>query len=74
MKRIALVLSVLVLAAMACQLGGQLTPVSPAPVLAPTTAPLQQPAAVNEVQQQDALVSLFQRVNPGVVAILTVGN
>ncbi len=62
---------------MACSASGFL-PTSPAvatqpPVGVPTAeAPQQQPAAVpNLVSQQDALVSLYQKVSPGIVTIQT---
>ena len=72
MKRITLALSVLVVAMLACQVGGQ-----PAPVVTPVVSVFQeQPAQVDSrsaAQSQETLVALFQNVNPGVVAIKTVG-
>ena len=72
MKRITLALSVLVIAMLACQVGGQ-----PAPAVTPVVSVFQeQPAQVDSssaVQNQETLVALFQNVNPGVVAIKTVG-
>ena len=71
MKRLSLALSVLVLAALACQVGAL-----PAASATPVTAPIQQSLPVPEsaAQSQELLVALFQRVNPGVVAIKTVGD
>jgi len=72
MKRIMLVLSVLVIAALACQGGAQLpsvaTPVQPVYQQPPLDMDPLNPAA-----HQEALVALFQAVNPGVVAIKTIG-
>ena len=72
MKRIALVVSVLVLAMLACQVGGQ-----PASVVTPVVSVFQeQPVQVDSssaAQNQETLVALFQNVNPGVVAIKTIG-
>ena len=72
MKRITLALSVLVIAMLACQVGGQ-----PAPAVTPVVSVFQeQPAQVDSssaAQNQETLVALFQNVNPGVVAIKTVG-
>jgi 2-alkenal reductase len=72
MKRISLALSVLVLALLACQAGGQTPVVVTQVVAAPTIVP--QPLALDVERQQEALVALFQRVNPGVVAIKTIGD
>jgi S1-C subfamily serine protease len=74
MKRISLALSVFVLAALACQIGA-LPAASVTPVAA-FAQPAQQslPVTVNNTQDQQLLVALFQHVNPGVVAIKTVGE
>jgi len=74
MKRTLIALSVLVLAALACSLGG-LPSASVTPV-ALVAEPVQQsvPVAADGAQSQELLVALFQRVNPGVVAIKTVGE
>ncbi|MEW5941921.1 MAG: hypothetical protein AB1750_19835, partial [Chloroflexota bacterium] len=69
MKRISLALSVLVLALAACQAGGQAVAPTPISNLAPMA--FSQPAAIDAGLQQEALVALFQNVNPGVVAIKT---
>lgn len=72
MKRISIVLSVLVLVALACQGGSEL----PAVVTPVESVYQQQPVQVdsqNAAANQEALVALFQSVNPGVVAIKTVG-
>jgi len=74
MKRMTLVLSVLVLAALACQVGAQPVPSMPTPSVA---AVQQQDASQIDsqaaVRSQESLVALFQTVNPGVVAIKTIG-
>lgn len=71
MKRLLLAISVLILAALACQVG-----TSPAVSVTPV-APME-PAgyllSVDPAQGQELLVMLFQRVNPGVVAIKTIGE
>jgi S1-C subfamily serine protease len=74
MKRIALALSVLVLAALACQ-AGALPAASVTPV-AILSEPVQSslPVAANTTQDQELLMALFQHVNPGVVAIKTIGE
>lgn len=74
MKRLSLALSVLILAAMACQVG-TLPSVSVTPVTS-QVEPAQQllPAMGDAAQSQELLVALFQRVSPGVVAIKTIGD
>ncbi|MBV6396586.1 MAG: hypothetical protein HFACDABA_02186 [Anaerolineales bacterium] len=70
MKRMMFALSVLVIAALACQGGSQL------PSVATPLQPVFQPVQVDpqsSAANQEALVTLFQSVNPGVVAIKTVG-
>jgi len=72
---LSILISVLLLSIMACSASGFL-PTSPTSVSgqAPTAIVQQQPAsAPNLVNQQDALVSLYQAVSPGVVTIIT-GN
>jgi 2-alkenal reductase len=69
MKRISIALAVLVVALLACQFGAQ-----PAVYVTPA---VQQPALPvvdngSAAQSQEALVALYQSVNPGVVAIKTV--
>jgi S1-C subfamily serine protease len=74
MKRISLALSVLILAALACQVGALPgAAITPAVTVA---APAQRdlPISDSSAQNQELLVALFQRVNPGVVAIKTVGD
>ena len=67
MKRISLAFSIgLILAMTAC---GPAASQTAAPTLAVQPVSLSVPAA----DQQETLVALFQRVNPGVVAIKTVG-
>ncbi len=73
MKRITIALSVLVLAVLACSSGAlPLETTVPAPVA--LVEPVQQVAPVDSIGNQELLVTLFQRVNPGVVAIKTVGE
>ncbi|MEW6239602.1 MAG: trypsin-like peptidase domain-containing protein [Chloroflexota bacterium] len=71
--KLSLALTVLVFAALACQVGDN---VAPSAATAPTTevqAPIL-PEAGSVVEDQDALVALFENVSPGVVAIKTVGE
>ncbi len=73
MKRIWIILSVLVLAALACQATG-LTPVaSPPPAAIETgTPPQSQPPQENltvSIPQQEALTALYEQALPGVVSI-----
>lgn len=71
MKRLSIALSVLVLAAMACSFGAQ--PSIPA-VATPGISTLQNSSEPSDASvRQEALVTLFQTVNPGVVAIKTIG-
>ena len=73
-KKVLLSVAVVILVAsiLACQASSFLpttsTPVSAVPT---TQANSAQPAAVDLINQQDKLVSLFQAVSPGVVTILT---
>ena len=74
-KKILLIVasSLLFVSIMACSFTGIL-PTSPVTVSgqAPTAVVQQQPAsAPNLVNQQDALVSLYQKVSPGIVTIIT---
>ncbi len=76
-RRIWIVLTVLVLAALACQVPGLTQPgpasqvtVQPTPVV---IAPLV-PVNVDTAGQQEALVSLYERVMPGIVALQVVGD
>ena len=63
---------ILVASIMACQASSFL-PTTPTPVsvVPATQAASAQPLAANLVNQQDQLVSLFQKVSPGVVTIIT---
>jgi S1-C subfamily serine protease len=74
MKRISLALSVLVFAVLACQVGA--LPGATVPPAVTVAQPTQHyfPISDNSTQNQELLVALFQRVNPGVVAIKTVGD
>jgi len=72
MKRVFLALSVLMIAILACNQGISLAPTQPAPttIHVETNPPI--PAvATDPLQQQDALVALYEAVLPGVVAIRT---
>ncbi|MBI1855669.1 MAG: trypsin-like peptidase domain-containing protein, partial [Chloroflexi bacterium] len=60
-------LIVLMFATLACQAGTAPLPALPAPATQPP-APISVPIT-NPQAQQDALVNLYQRVNPGIVAI-----
>lgn len=72
MKRISIALSVLVLATLACSLGALPTAAPPEVSVVEPNAP-SLPVVKDIPQDQGLLVALFQRVNPGVVAIKTVG-
>ena len=71
MKHITIALTVLVLFVTACQS-------SPQPVALatphPNVQPISMPVSDASVQSQELLVALFQHVNPGVVAIKTIGD
>ncbi len=71
--KLSLALTVLVLAALACQIGENAAPSAAA---APTVAiqPPTLPQAGSVLEDQDVLVALFEKVSPGVVAIKTVGE
>jgi len=76
-QRIWIVVTVLVLAALACQVPGT-TPIGPAtPILPPPTSVVNQaPVTVNvdSVGQQEALVSLYEHVMPGIVSLQVLGE
>ncbi|MBI2758978.1 MAG: trypsin-like peptidase domain-containing protein [Chloroflexi bacterium] len=67
MKRILVLLIVLMFATLACQAGTAPLTALPAPATQPPV-PISVPVT-NPQAQQDALVNLYQRVNPGIVAI-----
>ena len=74
--RIWIVITALVLAALACQIPGT-APVAPATPSIPQPTPVvavQVPVAVDTAGQQDALVSLYERVLPGIVSIQVAGD
>jgi S1-C subfamily serine protease len=72
MKRTLIALSVFMLVALACSSGAlPLALATPAQVV---PVSVQQSQPVDSAQSQELLVALFQRVNPGVVAIKTVGD
>jgi len=74
--RIWIVLTTLVLAALACQIPGTAPVAPPAPSLpVPTPAvAVQVPVTVDTAEQQDTLVSLYERVLPGIVSIQVAGD
>ncbi len=75
--RIWIVLSVLVLAALACQVPGTASPVPAAPDLPPPTPVVNQapiPVNIDTAGQQETLVGLYERVMPGIVSLQTVGE
>jgi len=72
-----IVLSVLVLAALACQIPGTAPTVPAAPNLSPPTPVINGvpvPVNVDTAGQQETLVSLYERVMPGIVSIQVVGD
>src|SRR5215212_7037533 len=71
MKRIFVMISILILASLACQMTGLPALAQPTPGPGPQVAPpsLPDPASVDE--NQDLLVSMYEQVLPGVVAIRT---
>ncbi len=74
-KRILVVCSVLVLAALACQIGTTPITITQPPVTVATQPPVS--VAVpnsNPAAQQDALVNLYQQVSPGIVAIKNISQ
>ena len=74
-KSLLVVISILVLAVQACQVGGaQPMPVATSVVSAVNTNQQSLPVSGSVSQEQELLVALFQRVNPGVVAIKTIGD
>jgi 2-alkenal reductase len=71
MKRVLLVVSILVIASLACQVTG-LTPLSqPEPAAPPQTLPTLQVASDIALQHDGSLEALYENVLPGVVAIRT---
>jgi S1-C subfamily serine protease len=76
-NRIWIALSMLALAVLACQLPG-LAPAAPAapslPPPTPVSKEIQAPVTVDSSGQQEALVSLYESVMPGIVSIQVVGD
>ena len=76
-QRIWIVLIVLVLAAMACQIPGT-APVVPAPPNLPPPTPVVNtvtvPVTIDTAGEQETLVSLYERVLPGIVSIQAVSD
>jgi 2-alkenal reductase len=77
LHRFWIVLSILILAALACQVPGT-APVAPAaPNLPPPTQVVNQapaPVTIDTAGQQDVLVSLYERVLPGIVSLQVAGS
>lgn len=76
-KRIWIVLSILIFAALACQVPGTAPAVPAAPELSPPTPvvkEVQVPITVDTAGQQEALVNLYERVMPGIVSLQVVGD
>ena len=71
MKRTVIALSVLVLAALACS---QTIPSLSSPTPLAIQQPVQSQNVADAAQSQGVFVSLYKQVNPGVVAIKTVGD
>ena len=75
MKQTLAVISVLVFAALACQLGSSTPSLSSSQPSAPlvSQAPISVAAPNNPEASQDSFIALYQRVSPGVVAIKVSG-
>ncbi len=71
MKRVLVVLSVLMIAMLACQISALPSLSQPTPVPPGQVAPPVLPTSVNPGVQEDTLEALYQQVIPGVVAINT---
>jgi len=73
--RIWIVLSVLIFAALACQIPGT-APVAPAAPDLPTpvVSQVSTPIVVDTAAEQDVLVSLYEHVLPGIVSLQVVGS
>ncbi len=77
LNRIWIALSILALAVLACQIPGLAPAVPAAPDLPPPTPvvkEVQAPITVDSAGQQEALVSLYESVMPGIVSIQVVGD
>jgi S1-C subfamily serine protease len=76
-NRIWIALSILALAVLACQLPG-IAPAAPAapnlPPPTPVSKEVQAPITVDSAGEQEALVSLYESVMPGIVSIQVVGD
>ncbi len=71
--KLSLAFTVLVFAALACQIGENAAPSAASAPTPAVEAPVL-PEAGSVVEDQDVLVALFESVSPGVVAIKTVGE
>jgi 2-alkenal reductase len=78
-NRIWIVVSVLVLAVLACQVPGTAPVVPEAPNLPPPTPMVAEqvpasPVTVDTAERQEVLVNLYEQVLPGIVSLQVVGN
>ena len=74
MKRVLLLVSILVLASLACQVTGITAPSLAQPTAAPITSgnpPVLPDSVINPAESEERLVALYAQVLPGVVAINT---
>src|SRR5215208_6328081 len=71
MKRVLIVISILILASLACQMSGLPALTQPAPAPITTVAAPALPNAPDPAQSDNALVALYAQVLPGVVSIST---
>ncbi|RPI94995.1 MAG: PDZ domain-containing protein [Chloroflexi bacterium] len=71
MKRVLFVISILVLAMLACQITGINTPPPPTPVLRIEATPPALPTPADPSEAESTLEALYEQVLPGVVAIRT---
>jgi S1-C subfamily serine protease len=74
MKRVLFVISILMLAMLACQMTGLTAVPQPTPVLRIDTTPPALPTAADPAEMGSTLEALYQQVIPGVVAIRTNGS
>ena len=77
LHRMWIVLSVLILAVLACQIPGTAPVIPAAPNLPPPTPVIkevQAPVSVDTAGQQETLVSLYESVLPGIVSLQVVGD
>jgi 2-alkenal reductase len=76
-NRVWIVLSILIFAALACQVPGTAPVVPAAPELSlptPVVKEVQVPVTVDTAGQQEIFISLYERVLPGIVSLQVVGD